>query len=233
MLSASVTGIQGIAGLEFSGSVEGIRIDIGKLLDGEFPIVGIDAIGVTITGNLFGGEVNATLLGGILRVSDAGAGHRHVRPHDARRRPRPLRRRRGRLHVRRGSAASDPLRDLRARPAGRADHGLGPGITARALRRPDARPTSPRASSSSRRCRRSTTRSSCAGRQFSAVTTDGRPPTEWLATIKTQVGAPVAAAAGQPGHERLRGRVHRPDDDHRQRPSSSRSTPPRPSSTAM
>ena len=72
MLSASITGIQGVAGLEFSGSVRGIRIDIGELLDGKFPIVGIDEIGVSVSGNLFGGKVSATLIGGILRVSDAG-----------------------------------------------------------------------------------------------------------------------------------------------------------------
>ena len=72
-LSASVTGIQGIPGLEFSGTIEGVKIDVGKLLDGEFPVVQIDALGVSVRGNVFGGELNATLLGGILRVSESGA----------------------------------------------------------------------------------------------------------------------------------------------------------------
>ena len=34
-LSAAVTGLPGVSGLEFSGAIEGIKIDIGKLLAGE------------------------------------------------------------------------------------------------------------------------------------------------------------------------------------------------------
>ena len=72
ILSASVTGLHGLKGLEFSGAIEGIRIDVGKLLDGEFPVIGIDAIGVQVAGNLFGGEVNGALIGGILKLDAAG-----------------------------------------------------------------------------------------------------------------------------------------------------------------
>src|SRR5205823_11464143 len=73
ILSASVTGINGIGGLTFSGSIEGIQIDIGRLLKGEFPIVGIDAFGVQVKGDMFGGQIDAQLVGGILKL-DAG-GH--------------------------------------------------------------------------------------------------------------------------------------------------------------
>ena len=71
-LSASVTGIKGIDGLEFSGSIQGIQIDVGKLLAGEFPIVGISSIGVEVKGNLFGGQLDAALIGGIIKVDAAG-----------------------------------------------------------------------------------------------------------------------------------------------------------------
>ncbi|MCU1583368.1 MAG: hypothetical protein JWO01_2756, partial [Microbacteriaceae bacterium] len=68
ILSASVTGIQGLSGLEISGAVQGIRIQPSLLLAGEFPIIGIDSIGVTVKGTMFGGEVSAGLIGGILKL---------------------------------------------------------------------------------------------------------------------------------------------------------------------
>ena len=49
-LSASVTGIQGIGGLEFSGSIQGVRIQPSLLAEGKFPIIVIDAIGVSDQG---------------------------------------------------------------------------------------------------------------------------------------------------------------------------------------
>ena len=72
ILSASVTGLQGIAGLTFSGTIEGIQIDVGKLLKGEFPIIGIDAFGVQVAGDMFGGKIEAQLVGGILKLDAAG-----------------------------------------------------------------------------------------------------------------------------------------------------------------
>ncbi|HEX5858381.1 MAG TPA: hypothetical protein VFY91_09765, partial [Microbacterium sp.] len=68
VLSASVTGIQGLSGLEISGSVQGIRIQPSLLLEGKFPIIGIDSLGVTVKGKMFGGEVSAGLVGGILKL---------------------------------------------------------------------------------------------------------------------------------------------------------------------
>ena len=45
-ISANITGIQGLGGLTFTGSVQGIQIDVGMLLAGQFPIVGIQSFGV-------------------------------------------------------------------------------------------------------------------------------------------------------------------------------------------
>jgi hypothetical protein len=67
-LSAEVTSIPGASGLTFSGEVKDIQIDVGKLALGDFPIVGLGSLGVTVSGNLFGGQIDATLLGGILKI---------------------------------------------------------------------------------------------------------------------------------------------------------------------
>ncbi|HLQ76232.1 MAG TPA: hypothetical protein VK210_02700, partial [Terriglobia bacterium] len=72
ILSASVSGIKGMAGMEFSGAVEGIVIDIGLLKQGKFPVIDIASLGVSIKGNLFGGQVAASLIGGIIKL-DANA----------------------------------------------------------------------------------------------------------------------------------------------------------------
>ncbi|HWG93174.1 MAG TPA: VCBS repeat-containing protein, partial [Mycobacteriales bacterium] len=71
VLSASVTGIKGVGGLEFSGSVQGIRIAPALLAAGQFPIIGIDALGVTVKGKMFGGELDAALVGGILKLNSS------------------------------------------------------------------------------------------------------------------------------------------------------------------
>ena len=71
-LSAAVTGLQGLGGLEFCGAIEGVKIDIGKLLAGQFPIIAIDSIGVSIHGDLFGGQLDAALIGGILKLNASG-----------------------------------------------------------------------------------------------------------------------------------------------------------------
>ena len=59
---------KGVQGLEFSGSIEGVRIDPSLLAQGEFPIIGIDSLGVTVKGKMFGGTIDAGLVGGILRL---------------------------------------------------------------------------------------------------------------------------------------------------------------------
>ncbi len=71
-ISANITGIQGLGGLTFTGSVQGIQIDVGMLLAGQFPIVGIQSFGVTVSGNMFGGQISAGLIGGILKLDANG-----------------------------------------------------------------------------------------------------------------------------------------------------------------
>ena len=70
-LSASVTEIKGLAGLTFSGSIQGIKIAPALLARGEFPIIGLDSIAVQVSGKMFGGELTAGLLGGILKLDSS------------------------------------------------------------------------------------------------------------------------------------------------------------------
>ena len=71
-LSVSITKLPSVAGLKFSGAIEGLKIDPFLLLEGKFPIVDIRSIAVSVTGQLFGGELTATLLGGIMKFDAAG-----------------------------------------------------------------------------------------------------------------------------------------------------------------
>ena len=85
ILSASVDGLPAVAGLEFSGAIEGVRIRPKLLAEGKFPIVSIDAFGVSVSGSLFGGEINAALVGGILVIVEdntAPEGFRFLGPTD-------------------------------------------------------------------------------------------------------------------------------------------------------
>ncbi len=72
ILSVSVTSLQGVPGLQFSGSIQGIQIDPSLLAQGEFPIIGIGALGVSVTGNVFGGQLNAELVGGMVELDAQG-----------------------------------------------------------------------------------------------------------------------------------------------------------------
>ena len=71
LLSASVTGIKGLGGLTFSGSIQGVRIRPSLLADGQFPIIGIDSIAVTVKGSMFGGTIDAGLVGGIMKLDSS------------------------------------------------------------------------------------------------------------------------------------------------------------------
>ena len=66
-----VTGIKGIGGLEFSGAIQGMRIQPSLLAQGKFPIIGIDSLAVGVKGDLFGGKIDAQLLGGVLKLDSA------------------------------------------------------------------------------------------------------------------------------------------------------------------
>jgi hypothetical protein len=51
IIDAEVEGIKGFPLLEVDGSVRGLTIDVGLLVEGRFPIVGIDAVSVSIEGD--------------------------------------------------------------------------------------------------------------------------------------------------------------------------------------
>jgi hypothetical protein len=72
VISASVTGIPGAPGLEFSGIIEDVKIRPALLLQGKFPIIDIGAIGVGVRGQMFGGSIDAALIGGILKLDANG-----------------------------------------------------------------------------------------------------------------------------------------------------------------
>ena len=59
--------------LTLQGTAKHVIIDVGKLASGEFPIVSIGALGVTVSGNLYGGTISGTLLAGIVRFDANGA----------------------------------------------------------------------------------------------------------------------------------------------------------------
>ena len=60
------------APLSVSGSVTDIVIDVGKLANLEFPIISIGGVTVSVSGNLFGGTISASLLAGIVRFDSEG-----------------------------------------------------------------------------------------------------------------------------------------------------------------
>ncbi len=68
ILTISATVDLVIPGLTFSGMVQNLEVDVGKLTRGEFPILGFDAAGVSITGNLFGMTVSGSLVMGMISV---------------------------------------------------------------------------------------------------------------------------------------------------------------------
>jgi hypothetical protein len=70
-LSASVTGLRNLP-VSVSGSVEGAVIDIGLLTQGKFPLVDLRSASITVSGNLFGGEITGTLFLGILKTDASG-----------------------------------------------------------------------------------------------------------------------------------------------------------------
>lgn len=66
-LSASINSIQGLpGGVTVSGEITNAVIDVGKLEQGIFPIVSIGSVGGSVSGTLFGMEVNASFVLGIV-----------------------------------------------------------------------------------------------------------------------------------------------------------------------
>ncbi|WP_422923846.1 PKD domain-containing protein [Singulisphaera sp. PoT] len=69
-LTASVSGT--IGPLTFSGGVDNIVIDPFRLAKGEFPIVALDGFSVGVSGDLFAGHVEGSVIGGIVKLDDEG-----------------------------------------------------------------------------------------------------------------------------------------------------------------
>lgn len=73
VLSASIDGIDGLpGGVEVSGEISDAVIDIGKLQEGQFPITSIGSLGGGVSGKLFGMEVNAGFIMGIVSFNKVG-----------------------------------------------------------------------------------------------------------------------------------------------------------------
>src|SRR5262249_38275641 len=58
--------------LTVDGSVTNVVLDVGKLRDGEFPIVSLDDGALQVHGNLFGFGIGGTIIFGIVRVDANG-----------------------------------------------------------------------------------------------------------------------------------------------------------------
>ncbi len=70
ILSASINSIQGLpGGVTVSGEITDAVIDIGKLEAGQFPITSIGSIGGSVSGTLFGLQLNAGFVLGIINLN--------------------------------------------------------------------------------------------------------------------------------------------------------------------
>ncbi|MEI7700245.1 MAG: hypothetical protein WCK86_10635, partial [Planctomycetia bacterium] len=70
-ISAKVSAIPGIP-LTFEGGVTGLRLDVGLLQQGKFPITDLESIAVKVGGNFGGAEISGALIGGIVKLNAAG-----------------------------------------------------------------------------------------------------------------------------------------------------------------
>jgi hypothetical protein len=70
ILSASINSIQGLPdGVTVSGEITDAVIDIGKLEAGQFPITSIGSVGGSVSGSLFGMQVNAGFVLGVVNFN--------------------------------------------------------------------------------------------------------------------------------------------------------------------
>ena len=70
ILSANINSISGLpGGVTVSGEITDAVIDIGKLEAGQFPITSIGSVGGSVSGTLFGLEVNASFVLGIVKFN--------------------------------------------------------------------------------------------------------------------------------------------------------------------
>ncbi|HVZ63437.1 MAG TPA: LEPR-XLL domain-containing protein, partial [Lacunisphaera sp.] len=74
VLSAKLT-LPSIAGVTVAGEVQNLVIDVGKLVNGDFPIVSFDSAGLSISGTIFGAlDLHASLVVGMIKLNDNGDG---------------------------------------------------------------------------------------------------------------------------------------------------------------
>jgi hypothetical protein len=71
ILSAGVTGMYDLP-LTVTGSISRVVIKPQLLADGKFPITDIEGIAVSVTGDMFGGKLTGSLMGGILKLDASG-----------------------------------------------------------------------------------------------------------------------------------------------------------------
>ena len=70
LISAGIEGSIGPMGI--TGSVEGLEIDVAKLRDGQFPIVALESATAEVTGTLFGADIKAEFIAGVIRFDADG-----------------------------------------------------------------------------------------------------------------------------------------------------------------
>jgi hypothetical protein len=68
IIDAQVKGIDGLPQLKVNGGFQGLTIDVGLLADGSFPIIGIDAFNITVSGTISGFGVHGGLVMGVLKM---------------------------------------------------------------------------------------------------------------------------------------------------------------------
>ena len=67
-VSTSLPGTQ----LSITGTVNNLEISVADLVAGEFPIIGLGSVGLSVTGSLFGGTVSGTVLIGVAQFNADG-----------------------------------------------------------------------------------------------------------------------------------------------------------------
>ncbi len=68
--------------IQLQGSLQNITVDVGKLLDGEFPITGIQSASITASGNAFGGQISGSLVLGVIQLDAEDHAVAYGQPYD-------------------------------------------------------------------------------------------------------------------------------------------------------
>ncbi len=68
--------------IQLQGSLQNITVDVGKLLDGEFPITGIQSASITASGDAFGGQLSGSLVLGVIQLDAEDHAVAYGQPYD-------------------------------------------------------------------------------------------------------------------------------------------------------